>query len=413
LIYSAKYNAILWKNPHIRNMKQQLPIAITLLAAGSWLWISGNAAENRYDAVQLPREHSEAVATASPIQQTTEGSNDTVQLAGYQTPIESPLEPAIANRFPLSHQAASIPADSTEPSETAAFLRSVGERLRNSTPFKTELRIEIEWSKQRYPISGQYLQPGQGSGQSKLELSLNNASTPVTITKICDGRFLYSHFRQNEKQTLEFIDLARLGRSHQSMGLIEPNNPMSWISTGGMASVFENLAAAFEFAPLASAEVDGRAVCTLEGRWREEHLIDLLRPAVEHKHLTPKIQWSRLPKQIPHSVRLKLANVPEFGWMPQSITFFQSKVPNESRAEVSSEFSNAAFKSDHSVNIGSNPIALIEFGPPQPAMIDANDFLNLQNDEVESIDVTDQFVEQVQGYFHARTAAVSSGTVIR
>ena len=40
VVSSARHNTILWKNPHIRFMKQELPLAVALLAAGSLLWLT-------------------------------------------------------------------------------------------------------------------------------------------------------------------------------------------------------------------------------------------------------------------------------------------------------------------------------------------------------------------------------------
>ena len=39
---SARYNAFLWKIPHNLPMKQELPIAVGLLAIGGLLWLSGS-----------------------------------------------------------------------------------------------------------------------------------------------------------------------------------------------------------------------------------------------------------------------------------------------------------------------------------------------------------------------------------
>ncbi len=348
-------------------MKLELPISIVLLAAGGLLW----AGQNKWLNFSLLRSGNS---------QSVDAGND-----GARTNSGLLLSTAV----PLS-DAESSPANS----QSAAFLQSVGANLRLAPPFQTDLQVQIQWSERSYSIGGIYAQPGQGSGQSKMELRVGTGADATTMTKICDGRFLYSLQQRGTIKTLEFIDLRRLQETRLSAGLAQSDNPLSWIATGGLASLLENLAVAFNLGPAIVSEVKGIAVCTIEGDWRIQSLAELLGASISSES-ERQIFLENLPPQIPSRIKIELANVPAFGWLPQKLTFFRpAKNSSPTLMRV---------------------LAEVQFSAPESFVFDPDEFLQINTDEVESTDVTDLYVEQVHDFGFARQASQSAGnaTMIR
>jgi hypothetical protein len=269
----------------------------------------------------------------------------------------------------------------------------VGTALRNSPPFQSELQITLNWSGKLHQISGEYSQPGQGSGRSKIQLDLTAGGRPLKMTKICDGRFLYTHLIRNEEQTLQFIDLRRLQETRSLSGLGQMDSPMSWVATGGLASTFENLSAAFDFESIVPLKQEGPQTCQIKGSWNSKHLTRLLREVVDPQDENSEIQWNKIPPQIPQSVFIELANVDLYGWVPRHIKFYRS-------AQV---FSPGNIQ----------PLASIEFSPPVLIATDSMDSWKIKPDEIESLDITDQYVKQVRDFVDARTAGEEPATIMR
>lgn len=342
-------------------MKLELPISIVLLAAGGLLW----AGQSKWLNFSLRRSGNS---------QSVEASNDRARTnPGLLLSTAVPLTDA---------------ESSTANSQSAAFLQSVGANLRLAPPFQTELQVQIQWSERSYSIGGIYAQPGQGSGQSKMELRVGTGADATTMTKICDGRFLYSFQQRGTIKTLEFIDLRRLQETRLSAGLAQSDNPLSWIATGGLASLLENLAVAFNLGPAIVSEVNGIVLCTIEGDWRIQSLAELLGASIGSES-EGQIFLENLPPQIPSRIKIELANVPAFGWLPQKLTFFRPE-KNSSPTLM-------------------RVLADVQFSAPASFVFDPDEFLHINTDEVESTDVTDLYVEQVHDFGFARQASQGSG----
>ena len=351
-------------------MKQELLKSIFLLAAGGFAWFYCHSADQNDGRAVIPVTTAEYMAA--------DKSSGNLELVDFQE-VVAPSK---------------ITADDPEARE---FLKSIGNQLLESPPFRMEIEIEQRWASQQYRVAANYSQLGQGSGQSKIEFVIVDSGTevdqPTSLTKICDGRFLYTFFRQGKTQTLEFIDLHRLHQTRLNSGLTEPQNPSGWIAQGGLAGLFRNLSEAFQFQPISALEMDGVSAYQLNGVWREKPLAELLQNLVDQKWIEPNIQWSRLPSQIPHGVSVEVVNVPQFGWVPHRVIFLSAQQDNQTGPRV--------------------PMATIRFSEPQAIPIDASDFINIQNDEVEPVDVTHQYVGQVQEFGAARQAARESSTHLR
>ena len=71
------------------------------------------------------------------------------------------------------------------------------------------------------------------------------------------------------------------------------------------------------------------------------------------------------------------------------------------------------FKSGNDGKLVSQPFATIEFSSPQSISVDSNEFLKLESDDIDTINATDQFVDQIRDFEYARQALLESESLIR
>ncbi len=441
---SARHNAILWKNPHIPTMKQELPIAVVLLAAGGFLWLGQYSnpfqghQEPNSSQIALPNQAGSLNSTPQSLQSSlASGSNQhatsfKVALTGYEQelsdegndsasqtrPLHSPplQTPPLDETTPATAStisSTSKPSSSSEISEAflaklssnestnqqaSEFLRNLGAEIRDSIAFETDITIDLHWRKQPMEISGRYSQIGQGSGHSRFQLEIPLAGSDsdeknMTLVKVCDGRFLYTQLLSpGTDQSLEFIDLKQVHQRRLDSGLTEPNNPMSWIATGGLSSILENLGSAFQFGMVEEKKWNGITTVSLTGTWKTEQLAELLCDQVDRHCLEPTIQWDQLPVHIPHTVRIECVNRDSVGLLPIKIEFFQ-------------------FDEDERDLV--RQLASIRLGAPRALSMNPADLLKLETDESNTTDSTHQYVDQVRDFEFSREARMEKATINR
>jgi hypothetical protein len=349
-------------------MKQELTITILLLAAGAGLWMWQS------DLTVPALIHSESQTKQLDSQLSTDSEE-----------IDS-IEVDSNDQQPWA-------ATAGDP-QTVKFLRTCAANLRNVPAFKTELQIDLNLSGGPTRLTGEYLQSGQGGLQSRTELRLPTANGQISLLKICDGRFLYTQFKTPEKKSLEFVDLNLCTQRRNHDQQAEPGNPMRWIADGGLSSVFENLAEAFEFEPVEIQNVGDSRISTVRGTWNQTKLAELLHRSIETTQGQSRINWEQLPIHLPHSVEIEFVEHQSFGTFPQRFEMFR-------------------FRQDERQRRQRVPVALIQFSAPQVSTIAASELVKLETDNAEAIDATGQYVNQIINFNYARRAAKQSDTQSR
>ncbi len=236
-------------------MKQELTIAMLLLAAGAGLWLWQN--DGTLEISKLLSSPSTAADSDLPAD--LDGSDSTSITSGNDDSLQA----------------------TTGNSQTVELLQRCAASLRNAAPFKTKLKLELSLPNEQANLTGEYWQTGQGGRQSRIEFRLPNDNGQLSALKICDGRFLYTQFRTPERSALEFVDLDRCTQRRKYDQQAAPGNPMRWIASGGLASVFENLAEAFDFEPLVTRKIGNSTTSTVRGVWNQAQLATLLQRPFE------------------------------------------------------------------------------------------------------------------------------------
>jgi hypothetical protein len=381
-------------------MRRELPIAFVLIATGIALWAGKNGELNRLKRWLNPAgEFFPAAAGQSPetASEFSLASGRSI-VAPTENPAGSPTIPATTK--PLISLQSGVKDPS---SESIQFLQMLGSELRDAAAFKLDLVAELNWIRSELLIAGKYAQLGKGTGQSRIDLQIGTGNEARILSKICDGRFLYSLTQSHGQKKLEFIDLRRIQETRDAAGLSQANNPINWIATGGLASFLENAAAAFQFSEPHYFDRDGQQHLQMDGTWIQSALVDLLKGSIPSHHLTPNIEWNELPRHIPHQVRITFIKHPSLGWLPQQIHFLRFSSRQDQSASTTAEAASLS------------SLAKITFSSPHPIDVDSKDFLQLNAEEVETIDNTPLYISQVKRFEMHRQAEtqVESGLIIR
>ncbi len=371
------------------------PIALILIAAGIALWAGKNGQlvrlsqwlqgqPERVPSELSPANHPLPFFTASQVRPSTP---------------ESVLHPALVGR---SSQVPNRVLESFEPdADSAALLRLIANELRKAGSFRSDLYMELTRGPSHIEMTGQYTQLGNESGQSRIDLRIGEHNDMRELSKMCDGRFLYTLQKYRNERRLEFIDLRRIQETRSSAGLSQAGDPSSWMATGGLASLFENMAEAFRFTQQERSQRDGFHICVVDGVWHHRALVELLNSTIASHYLEPEIVWRKLPDNIPHQIRIELVDTNQLGWFPARIEFFQL---DNSRKLVS------LGKSSDSKQLVR--IASIQFSPPQPVEIDPDRFLRLNTEDIETIDNTHLYISQLHRFEVLRQAQQSSSETL-
>jgi hypothetical protein len=376
-------------------MRRELPIAITLIAAGIALWAGKNGALHQL----LPN-----VDHASDREKSSSDSSEISQPKFLQA---SNSESAHGNSrlsesFDLMLSPVSLHAGLNHPSpEARELLSRLSRELRNSRAFRLDLVAELYWQASEMMVSGHYAQRGQGTDQSRIDLKLGRGAEARSLSKICDGRFLYSLQQFQGKRKLHFVDLKRIQEQRISAGLTQPEHPTNWIAMGGLVGFLDNLSLAFQFTAPQFSQQDGIHLFQVDGIWNPDALRELLKSSVASHQLAPEIIWNKLPQNVPHQVQLIFVQHPSLGWLPQQISFFQFAAPRDGTTASGAKIVDLSL------------LARIKFSRPVEIDVDEADFLQLNTDDVETTDNTSLYISQVKKYEIDRQAQSATYSVIR
>ena len=400
-------------------MKQELPIAVGLLAIGGLLWLSGGWS---------------AVGSADPGIQTknanlTVDQPSFVRQASYQeteppqsTTLDSrfpakPINPLIAEKDALGQQSIepenlSLPTKDFAPDskEQLANTRSTTEylhaapdprsvefltvacrRLANSTPFGTSVKLTGHLFGQNTAATGQYFQMGQGTHRSRLELEFDAGDAIANSFQLCDGRFVYRLQTFGGQQQFDFVDLNRFTEQTNSNATFSPS---SWIATGGMASLLEQFNQSFNFgSPKQVTSDDQTQLTVIRGCWNETALrhtlgnqASLVFPSEPKIRSRNAIPWDKIPQQLPHGIEVVFGNNALLGMFPRKIHYLKF-APNPDGGAMRLQ-----------------PMMTLEFSRPVETDQLAENMFIVRSSDIESVDTTDQYLAQVKSILAKRQA---------
>lgn len=343
-------------------MKQELPLAVALLAAGSLLWLTQLAepakssgvvrdsneslkefvGREQADRQRLPRLTEPEIAL--PIrgyrdrrgmtEELNEESlvNSGVALAAYEEEIPPPgrqeeISSLVQRRsvtngeFAETHQSAN------------RFLLDVSNSLAYSNPFEVDIEMTGWIFDQEVAANGKYYQMGQGTQKSSLVLKFANKSNPVLIHQLCDGEIVFKLQKFSDsgladrKDSLEFVNLDELRASmaETTSALV----PTGWVASGGIACTIRHLSAAFDFE---EKQQQSNGDVVLRGILNTETVAQLTGKAMPVEELA----WASLPSHFPHSVEVTFSKHSTLSYVPKRMSFsrFSSRGNNLAKTEL-------------------------------------------------------------------------------
>jgi hypothetical protein len=288
------------------SMKLELPFAIFLLAAGCLLWFASG--------VFYADEKKQASEQQKP--RPTQGFTD------------DPAQPqalTFENSKPAFNAAH---ASTTALHESRELLERSAAEMVESPAVESKVVLTVDLFHQQLVTEGRYIQLGQGSRKSRLDFEYEDEDLGK-LTQICDGRFFYSLQESSQGKSLSFVDLYQLAKADQQAMVA---NPTAWMATGGLSSLLQHLAEAFDFEPITRGEIGGIPTLVLRGAWKPSYLKRLMENQVDPKYLESPIQWSALPPQLPHAVEIHLGADDFLPLFPYRITFQQYDRPGDMNA---------------------------------------------------------------------------------
>ncbi len=405
-------------------MKQELPLAVALLAAGSLLWltqlaepanssgtvlaskvsISESVEQGEQELQQLPRFvdpnfalpillYRDRVAKAEGSNKV--GSNNSgVALIAYQEEI-----PAAVRQEEISSVARkrSAPLEGLAKGSYSArrFLLDVSNSLANSMPFEVDVSMTGWIFGQEVAAVGKYYQMGQGTQKSSLILEFANKSNPVLIHQLCDGQIVFKLQKFSDgslvgrEDTLEFVNLDELRESMADA--TSAMVPTGWVASGGIACTMRHLSAAFDFEEQ-KQQPNGDVV--LRGVLNAEAVSQLTGKSSSSEGP----DWSLLPVHFPHAVELVLGVDSTLSYVPKRMSF--SRIPSRG-----SQLANQDLKL---ININFSSFNLLTNV--------ADDSFKANYIDVEKVDVTEAYIARIKEFgssSESQSAEISNETFER
>ena len=409
-------------------MKQELPIAVGLLAIGGLLWLSGGLGGTSSNNAPIPAKN--VSSQPSFVRQASFQDDGTSPLDGvapsgsYQqgTQVPSkPVNPLIAEKDALGGQAIG-PQDFSLPIKefatdskvkninagsaadylhaapdprSAELLTGACKQIAHSIPFGTSLKLTGHLFDQDTVATGRYFQMGQGTHRSRLELKFNSGDAVASSFQLCDGRFVYRLQTFGGKQQFEFVDLNRFTEQTNVNSAFSPSN---WIATGGLASLLEQFNQSFNFGAPKQITTDNQTQLTvIRGCWNETELrhtlggqADTVFPSQEKIRSRNAIPWDKIPQQLPHGIEVVFGNDALLGSFPHEIRYLKF-APNPDGGAMRLE-----------------PMMTLQFSHPVEANQLTADMFVIRSSDIESVDTTGQYLAQVQSILAKRQAEKNS-----
>lgn len=384
-------------------MKQELPFAVVLLAVGGLLWFWQSDKEKtpifdiqHSDSPQLMADDAGISSNPYPVAQ-----------AGFQASIEEESFPKQTEPLNSENSLATLPQNEfgkigpfiheRTDQQSVQLMSDIAQKLAFSQPFSSSLQLTGNIFGKQVSANGTYSQMGQGTHKSRIELKFGSEPNSPSVFQLCDGRFVYnlqtSQMPLNingKKQTFEFVDLNRIKKSsgEQRSGF----TPTGWVATGGISSLFQHLASAFNFG---SAEQTDESTIILRGSWDRNSLNMMSSQSVEATTKSNKmIRWEKVSRQLPHAVELTLKSNDAFYYFPTQITYL-------------------VFEHQGGGQYEARPVMNLFINAPEPLVNLTDRFFVIDSSNLDSVDATDRYVARIDAFKETRQAAEQANTLDR
>ena len=207
--------------------------------------------------------------------------------------------------------------------------------------------VQLGWvGGQLVETHGTYRQAGGGKNrQFSLRLQGRLADRPARLTRVSDGRFLWTDLRWGDSpddadRSITRIDLRRLRRQSKQSNPAQPEPgqavaaftaPGQWLRFGGLPMLLASLDETFDFSPAREMQLRGERVVAMVGRWNPEKLKSLLKKEEEEEEGTQAVTdgvsdrvSDRVPERAPNHVVIALSRETSF---PLMIEYRSSEDP--------------------------------------------------------------------------------------
>lgn len=172
------------------------------------------------------------------------------------------------------------PAIASQPPAPPAenLLLASARRLAELPAVEARLRQRVELFGQTIVGRGVYLQKRTPRGVLlRLDLTMQVGGREVSLTQVCDGRFLWIRRDLDDANSLSRVDIQRVAEAtRKAKAKPLSDSTTNWLVLGGLPRLLESLDEHFEFAPPRPAKMDKSQVWILEGTWRAKRLAKLL-----------------------------------------------------------------------------------------------------------------------------------------
>lgn len=207
------------------------------------------------------------------------------------------------------------------------LLQQAAQHLRDGQPLDAVISQQIKLFNQELTGSGKYLQLGGGSGKTRLNLTIAAGGEVFTrFEQLCDGNRCYLTRETGDSKQTSYIDIKRVRRAiEESNQTPSPTASLNWMVFGGLPHLLEQLVHNFDFDPPKS-DFLGEAltpVWVLRGKWKPAVLAQLLPAQKEQIMAGNRVDFAKLPKQMPHEIEVTLVNDEKFPLFPHRIVYLQ------------------------------------------------------------------------------------------
>ncbi|MDG1872531.1 MAG: hypothetical protein P8J27_01370 [Mariniblastus sp.] len=276
--------------------------------------------------------------------------------------------------------------------QSMQLLETAANQLAKSEPLGLKIQLNALLFGQQIEASGRYFQMGQGTHKTRIELSFDSVSQQPGLLQVCDGRFLYTVHSagsgQSAEQSFEFVDLERVQQAAGEKG--STITPTGWVATGGLASLLQHLASAFNFGAPETLSGD---LILVRGGWNEIALRTIVANADNNLDLGNPIRWDRVPRQLPHAVELVFKPIGNQRYIPTQVSYLrfeQTKEQVQVKPTFEMSFSDLQFLDNL-----------------------AEGFFVVDSTNVASTDKTSEHIDRIDSYRETKQAEFEASTMDR
>lgn len=149
--------------------------------------------------------------------------------------------------------------------------------------------------------AGTYLQGPPDSRRIRLEVTLQMDGKGGSIQQVCDGQWIWTRQQLHNSATLYRVDLERAMKIPHGGDVNLPR-----LGYGGLPRLIESLEQSWDFSAPRRGRLDDLEVLIVEGQWKPRPLKYFLPDSAASIDAGDKIDFKKLPPQVPFRVQLML-----------------------------------------------------------------------------------------------------------